>query len=191
MKQYLVGMLTGVLIVVLGFLGFNLLSAKSSAAQNQELKSKNIQYTYVDFRYQDLVLSDVGIAVDGQLYIEPNKLLSFLGKQIKKDERSNQMVIAEKPENTILESSTAALGQYSKSTIGEMLNKRFQSQHWDADPEEENKLVFSGTDLNKNHYEIVFWINSANEMTIQSILVNGTELSERARVSEMKKLFSN
>lgn len=101
------------------------------------------------------------------------------------------MVIAEKPENTILESSTAALGQYSKSTIGEMLNKRFQSQHWDADPEEENKLVFSGTDLNKNHYEIVFWINSANEMTIQSILVNGTELSERARVSEMKKLFSN
>lgn len=191
MKHYAAGIITGILIVILGGLGINLLSAKSSADENQDLASKNIQYAYVDFRYQNLVLSDVGITVDGKLYVTPDKLLSFLGKQINEDQRSSQMVIADKPENVILGSSTAALGQYNKGTIGEMLDKHFQSQHWDADPEEENKLVFSGMDLNKNHYEIIFCINNTNEMTIQSILINGTELSEQARVTEMKKLFGN
>lgn len=190
MKQFTIGLMAGVLLTVLSYMGFSLLSSKSSAALNFDSKAiENAAYEYVDFRYKDLALSDVGLKVDGEIYVSPDKLLALIGKQMNSDQRTSQLIITDKPENVVLSASTAALGQLSKSTIGDMLDEKFQSQHWDADPEEENKLVFSGIDLSKNHYEIVFWINKANEMAIQTIYLNGTELSEQAKVSEIKRLF--
>lgn len=190
MKSYLLGLVSGVLVAVAGFLFMNIVTPDSIAAENENNQAGMASYDYVDFRYEDLILSDVGVTVGGEIYIKPEKLLSFMGKTLEEDDRSGQLVIGEKPENVILEASTAALGKFSKGTIGEMLDAKFQSQHWDADPEEENKLVFRGTDLSKNQYEMVFWINKSNEMTIQSIYINGNELSEQAKIEEMKKLFN-
>lgn len=190
MKQFTVGLLAGVMLTILAYLGFTLMSSKSSAELNFDpLAINNAAYEYVDFRYKDLALSDVGLKVDGEIYVSPDKLLALIGKQMNTDERTSQLIITDKPENVVLSASTAALGQMSKSTIGDMLNEKFQSQHWDADPEEEDKLVFRGIDLSKNHYEIVFFINKTNEMAIQTIYLNGTELSESAKISEIKRLF--
>lgn len=190
MKQFTAGLLAGVVLAVLAYLGFNLISSNSSAEMAFDpMAIKNAAYEYVDFRYKDLALSDVGLRVDGDVYVNPDKLLALIGKELELDERSSQLIISDKPETAVLNASTAALGQMSKNTIGDMLNEKFQSQHWDADPEEENKLVFRGIDLSKNHYEIVFWINKTNEMAIQTIYLNGTELSESAKISEIKRLF--
>lgn len=190
MKQFTLGLMAGVLLAVLAYFGFSLMGSQSSAELNFDPQAiDSAAYAYVDFRYKDLALSDVGLKVDGEIYVSPDKLLALIGKQMNTDERTSQLIITDKPENVVLSASTAALGQLSKSTIGDMLDEKFQSQHWDADPEEENKLVFSGVDLSKNRYEIVFWINQANEMAIQTIYLNGIELSEQAKVSEIKRLF--
>lgn len=191
MKSYFLGLGSGLALAIVAVLFFVLLTPSQTSAVQLNSKVDFASYTYVDFRYEDLVLNDVGVVADGEVYVKPDKLLSLLGKTMDKDERSDQLVIGEKPENVVLGASTAALGQFSKGTIGDMLSQKFQSQHWDADPEEENKLVFRGLDLSKNHYEIVFWINKSNEMTIQTIYINGNELSEQAKIDEMKRLFNN
>lgn len=189
MRKFILGIGVGVAISAVCFIALSLFAPKPNAAQELELDMENLGYSYVDFKYKDLVLYDIGIKVNNELYVRPDKLMTFLGKEIQYNEGGAQLLITERPENSVMSTSTAALGQTSQKTVGEQLSEHFTAQHWEADPEVEGKLVFTGTDLSRNQYEMVFLINKAGEMTIQSISLNGALLSEDAKTQKIKELF--
>lgn len=189
MKKFIMGIAVGVLLSTLIYFGINMIALKPTLAQDVRLNAENIGYSYVDFNYNDLVLYDIGIKVNNELYVRPDKLMTFMGKEIQFADDGAKIIITERPENSVVNASTAALGQTNQKTVGEQLGKKFKSQHWEADPEVEGKLVFRGLDENKIHYEIVFLINKAGEMTIQSIYQDGTELLDSAKATKIKDLF--
>lgn len=190
MKNFIYGTGFGVSLCVVFFVVYSFLRPIPAATAAIELDMKDMGYSYVDFKYNDLVLYDIGIKVNNELYVRPDKLMTFLGKDTVFSNNGEQIIITERPENMIKEASTAALGQASKKSVGEVLDKHFSSQHWEADPEEEGKLIFRGMDMEKEQYEIVFLVNKSEEMTIQTIFINGIELSDEARFEKIKKIFA-
>lgn len=189
MKHFIYGTGFGMLLCISLFVIYSFLRPLPGATAEIDLNMKDMGYSYVDFKYNDLVLYDIGIKINNELYVRPDKLLTFIGKETEYANEGEQIIISERPENTIKEASSVALGQTNKQNIGEILNKRFSSQHWEADPEEEGKLVFRGTDEKKDQYEIIFLINKSEEMTIQNIFVNGVELSEEDKTEKIKNIF--
>jgi hypothetical protein len=194
MKKFILGITVGIFMSIALYFGVSFFSMNATAAQDVNLNKEDVSYSYVDFKYNDLVLYDIGIKVNNDLYVRPEKLMTFMGKEIQytnKDDKGSQMIITERPENNVLSSSTAALGQTNQKTVGDQLNRKFTSQHWEADPEVEGKLVFRGIDQNKIHYEIIFLINKGGEMTIQTIYQDGTELSDKSKAEKIKALFGD
>lgn len=191
MKKFILGIMVGMCLSIVAYFGINLMAPKPTLAQEVALNAGDINYAYVDFNYNDLVLYDIGIRVNNELYVRPDKLMTFMGKEIQFTEDGAKVIITERPENTVVNASTAALGQTNQKTVGEQLGKKFKSQHWEADPEVEGKLYFRGVDSNKIHYEIVFMINKKGEMTIQTIFQDGTELLEDLKSKKIKELFGS
>lgn len=189
MRQFIYGTGFGMLLCICLIVAYSFLKPTPGATAEIDLNMKDLGYSYVDFKYKDLVLYDIGIKVNNELYVRPDKLMTFLGKDVQYANEGEQIIITERPENSIKEASSVALGQTNKQNIGEVLNKKFSSQHWEADPEEEGKLVFRGSDEKKDQYEIVFLINRSEEMTIQNIFVNGVELSEEEKTKKIKNIF--
>lgn len=189
MKNFIYGTGFGIVLCIGLFVAYSFLRPVPAATAEMDLNMKDMGYSYVDFKYNDLVLYDIGIKFNNELYVRPDKLMTFIGKDVQYDNGGEQIVITERPENSIKEASAVALGQTSKQNIGEVLNKKFTSQHWEADPEEEGKLLFRGSDEKKDQYEIVFLINKSEEMTIQNIFVNGVELSEEEKTKKIKNIF--
>lgn len=189
MKNFIYGTGFGILLCIGLFVTYSFLRPMPGATAEIDLDMKDLGYSYVDFKYNDLVLYDIGIKINNELYVRPDKLMAFIGKEVQYANEGEQIIITERPENTIKEASAVALGQTNKQDIGEVLNKKFSSQHWEADPEEEGHLVFRGVDEKKDQYEIDFLINKSDEMTIQNIFVNGAELSEEDKTEKIKNIF--
>lgn len=189
MKNFIYGTAFGIALCLALFITYSFLRPIPAATADVDLSMKDMGYSYVDFKYKDLVLYDIGVKVNNELYVRPDKLMTFLGKEIQYANDGEQLIITERPENSIKEASAVAFGQTNKQHIGEILNKKFTSQHWEADPEVEGKLVFRGVDPRKDQYEIVFLINKSEEMTIQNIFVNGVELSEEGKTQKIKNIF--
>ncbi len=189
MKNFICGTGFGIAFCAVLFVAYSFLRPVPAATADLDMSIEDMGYSYVDFKYKDLVLYDIGVKVNNELYVRPDKLMTFLGKEIQYANEGEQLIITERPENSIKESTAAALGQTNKQNIGEILDKKFTSQHWEADPETEGKLVFRGVDSQKDQYEIVFLINKSGEMTIQTIFINGTELSEEAKSEKIKNIF--
>lgn len=190
MNKFISGIIVGISISAVLFISVSFFALRPTLAQDLELDMKDMGYSYVDFKYNDLVLYDIGIKVNNELYVRPDKLMTFMGKEIQFSDGGAQVIISERPENSVINASTAALGQTNKKTVGEILNKHFESQHWEADPEVEGKLVFRGIDGAKDHYEVIFLINKSGEMTIQTIYINCVELSDESKAQKIKELFS-
>ncbi len=189
MKNFIYGTGFGIALCLTLFITYSFLRPMPAATADVDLSMEDMGYSNVDFKYKDLVLYDIGVKINNELYVRPDKLMTFLGKEIQYDNDGEQLIITERPENDIKEASAAALGQMNKQNIGEILNKKFTSQHWEADPEVEGKLVFQGLDARKDQYEIIFLINKSEEMTIQNVFVNGVELSEEGKTEKIKSIF--
>ncbi len=189
MKKIGLGIGIGIIISMLCFAVFFFWRPISKPVEVNGSEPKNMTYAYVDFKYNELVLYDIGVRIDNELYVRPDKLMTFMGKEIQYDDDGKEVVITERPENSVINSSTAALGQTNQKTVGDMLSKQFSDQHWEADPEVEGKLIFSGVDNLKDHYEIVFLINKTKEMAIQAIYINGSEILEESKTQKIKELF--
>lgn len=190
MKQFYCGIIAGVLISIFGFAGFKWLGSGSALKVDHALREKNITYCNVDLNYNGLVLYDIGIKVDNDVFIKPKKLIQFLGKDIQIANEGLQMVINERPETFVADASVEVLKPHNKLTIGQVLSKTFLSQKWGADEKEEGVINFEGVNNKDIHYKIEFLIDKDQELTVRKIYENGIALSDEEKEKMIQKLFS-
>lgn len=190
MKQFIMGTLFGILLMAAVWAGNTMLGIPVADAGSHETKELEVVYSNVDFNYNGLVLYDIGLKVNDEIYVKPKKLMQFMGKDIQFGEEESQIVINERPENRVTHASVEAIGKTDKQTIGQMLGKKFLTQHWEAIDNEEGIIVFRGTNSQDEHIEIEFIVKSDEDMSVRKIYKNGIALNDREKDDVLQKLFS-
>lgn len=158
-------------------------------AEEKTLSGKQMNYSNVDFNYNGLVLYDVGIKVDNEVYIKPKKLLQFLGKDLQTGDNPEQLVINERPEAVVASSSSSVLKKDKDETIGQALSKHFRAAKWYADEKEEGVIHFEGIGRNNIDYSFEFLLDANQEMTVRKVYENGIALSDEERDKLLAAIF--